>query len=251
MCDLWRNTAPAPAGSIPRQIRHALARLPAASALKLYNSGSFFDRAAIPKSDWVEIAELCRPFQHVIVECHPSLVDQEALKFASMLEGTLELAMGLETIHPEALARLNKRIALTDFQQASTFLRSNNISVRAFLLVGVPFIPEVEQENWLQQSIQAAFEAGANVVSLIPTRSGNGALDALETTGDFREPTLPALEAAQEFGLRLQRGRVFADTWDLARFSTCAQCLPHRQDRLEKMNLSQQIIPRPPCRCGH
>src|SRR5690625_3594082 len=51
MCDLWRNTLdrPTPKGAIPRQIEKALASLPEADIVKLYNSGNFFDRRAIPK----------------------------------------------------------------------------------------------------------------------------------------------------------------------------------------------------------
>ena len=46
MCDLWRNTLTetVPIGAIPRQIDYALAQLPSARQIKLYNSGSFFDR---------------------------------------------------------------------------------------------------------------------------------------------------------------------------------------------------------------
>src|SRR6266705_6696430 len=45
MCDLWRNTLAEtlPPGAIPAQIDDALAQLPAARQIKLYNSGSFFD----------------------------------------------------------------------------------------------------------------------------------------------------------------------------------------------------------------
>ena len=44
MCDLWKNTLTdkVPLGAIPIQIEHALARMPPARQIKLYNSGSFF-----------------------------------------------------------------------------------------------------------------------------------------------------------------------------------------------------------------
>ena len=58
MCDLWRNTLTesVPAGAIPEQIEYALARLPTARQIKLYNSGSFFDLHAIPIEDYPAIA---------------------------------------------------------------------------------------------------------------------------------------------------------------------------------------------------
>ena len=252
MCDLWRNTAPAPRGSIPLQIERALGELGAAEArvLKLYNSGSFFDGGAIPKSDWNAIAGLCRGFDRVVVECHPRLVSEAVLEFRNLLGAQLEVAMGLETCHPGALEKINKRITVEDYANAARFLKSNQISVRTFLLVGTPFIPREQQARWVNQSIEVAFTAGSNVVSLIPTRAGNGALDELMSEGEFCEPSMSDLEAAQEFGLRLRASRLFADTWDIERFSDCASCGEARRDRLERINLSQMIEPRVECVCG-
>ena len=89
MCDLWKNTldAPTPRGAIPEQIRWALERLPAARRIKLYNAGSFFDRAAIPPEDHAAIAELVRGFDRVVVECHPALVGDNVLRFRDLLGG--------------------------------------------------------------------------------------------------------------------------------------------------------------------
>jgi uncharacterized Fe-S cluster-containing MiaB family protein len=245
MCDLWRNTTEAagPAGSAPRQIRAALAELPGASVLKLYNSGSFFDSGAIPRADWPAIAELCRGFERIIVESHPRLVGPAVLEFAGMIGGTLEVAMGLETCHPAALHLLNKRIAPADFWRACAFLKAGGIQVRSFVLVRPPFVPEPEQTHWLRKSTRFALDSGSDVVALIPTRLGNGALEALGA----REPALVEIEAAQEFGISLGAGRVFADTWDLARFSHCDACAEARSERLARMNLAQTIEPRVNC----
>ena len=76
MCDLWQNTLTetVPVGAIPAQIDYALARLPSARHIKLYNSGSFFDPHAIPPADYAPIAARLVSFEHVIVESHPALV---------------------------------------------------------------------------------------------------------------------------------------------------------------------------------
>ena len=115
MCDLWRNTVKetVPAGAIPRQIDYALERLSAARQIKLYNSGSFFDPRAIPPGDYEAIARRLNAFERVIVECHPALVGDACLRFRDLIHGQLEVAMGLETAHPEILERLNKRMTLT------------------------------------------------------------------------------------------------------------------------------------------
>ena len=254
MCDLWRNTLDesVPLGAIPAQIDYALARLPAAAQIKLYNSGSFFDPRAIPRDEYAAIAGRLHAFERVIVECHPALVTNPVLQFQKLLTGPLEIAIGLETAHPEALDRLNKGMTLDQFSRAAGFLREHRMDLRVFLLVHPPFVARVEAGEWVRRSIDYSFESGASVVSLIPTRGGNGAMDALITSGDFIEPRLADLEQAVEYGIKLQRGRVFADLWDLERFSSCEVCFGRRRARLDHMNRSQSIEPVIPCdSCGY
>ena len=237
MCDLWKNTLTesVPAGAIPAQIEYALARLPSASHVKLYNSGSFFDPRAIPVADYERVAALLRPFEHVIVESHPALVGERCLRFRDLLAGRLEVAMGLETVHPTVLPRLNKQMTLEQFRAAADLLRDGGIDLRAFILVKPPFLEEGEAVEWARRSLDFAFDCGASVAALIPTRDGNGAMEAL----DFRPPTIAMLEESAEYGLTLGAGRVFADVWDLGRFSRCDRCFEARVARLERINLEQ------------
>ncbi len=253
MCDLWKDTLPeaAPPGAVAAQIRAALASLPPARQVKLYNAGSFFDAQAIRPEEDAEIASLLRPFERIIVESHPALVGERCLRLRDRLDGELEVALGLETIHPEILSRLNKRMSADDFQRAAAFLREADIAMRAFVLVGLPWLAEAETVDWTCRSIHFAFACGATAVSLIPTRGGNGALDALSASGDFAQPGLESLEAAVDFGIQLGRGRVFADLWDVARFSRCAACYPERAARLWQTNLRQTVLPGVACpACG-
>jgi archaeosine synthase beta-subunit len=249
MCDLWRNTLDerVPVGAIPAQIRYALERLPPARQVKLYNSGSFFDPAAIPPDDYAEIAGLVAPFERVIVECHPAMLGRRCLQFQSLMAGELEVAVGLETAHAGVLERLNKRMTLESFAQGAAFLAEHGIALRVFLLVRPPFMSEAEGVEWACRSLEVAFDHGASVCALIPTRGGNGAMDALAARGEFAPPTLASLEAAAEYGVRLGRGRVFADLWEAEQFATCAACAPARMARLAVMNRTQIVAP--PVRC--
>jgi len=254
MCDLWRNTLTesVPPGAIPRQIQFALDRLPAARQVKLYNSGSFFDAQAIPPSDYPAITKLLQPFERVIVECHPALIGERCWEFCEMLERPLEVAMGLETAHPGVLEKLNKRMTIELFAQAAQKLRAHAVGLRVFVLVQPPFMDSGESLTWAKRSVDFAFACGASVVSLIPTRGGNGAMETLARMGEFEAPSLATLEYAVEYGQRLERGRVFADLWDLEqRARRCAACWPARLERLRTMNLSQQVLERVPCAlCG-
>ncbi|MGV3721104.1 MAG: radical SAM protein [Actinomycetota bacterium] len=260
MCDLWRNTLEetVPAGAIVEQVRYALEQLPppgsAPRHLKLYNAGSFFDPRAIPPGEHPEIARLAAPFQRVVVECHPAFVNGAAVTFRNLLsansgsEAALEVAIGLETAHPEVLERLNKRMTLEQFRKAADFLRRENIALRVFILVRPPWLSEAQGLEWAKRSLDLAFECGASVCALIPTRAGNGAMDALAAAGEFTPPTLASLESALDYGLSLRAGRVFADLWDIEQFTACARCAEERIDRLKRINLHQQ--PEAPVECA-
>ena len=155
----------------------------------------------------------------------------------------LEVAMGLETAHPQVLEKLNKRMTLDQFRRAAEFLRDNDIALRVFVLVKPPFLDEAEALHWAKRSIDFAFDCGGRVVSLIPTRFGNGALEALAERGEFSPPKLATLEAALDYGIGLKRGRVFADLWDVEQFSDCNACFQQRRARLHEINLRQSAQP--------
>ncbi len=253
MCDLWQNTLEnvTVVGAIPAQIDFALERMPAARQIKLYNSGSFFDPKAIPVEDHAAIAGRIGGFKRVIVECHPALVGDDCFRFRERLKGRLEVAMGLETAHPEILERLNKRMTLEQFRAAADLLGRNDIDLRVFILIKPPFMLEDEAAEWAARSLDFAFDCGATAATLIPTRGGNGAMEALAASGDFAPPSLAAVEAVAEYGIGLGRGRVFVDLWDERRRPGCKTCHESRLERLETMNLRQQIPPRMECEgCG-
>ncbi len=253
MCDLWKNTldrGSAP-GDIPYQIKKALKQLATGRQIKLYNSGNFFDRRAIPVEDYEAIAGLVQGFERVIVECHPKLVGSGVLDFDELLQAKLEIAMGLETVHPGVLKKLNKRMTLDDFAGASKKLRDHDISIRAFILLRPPFLSEQEGVMWARRSIEYAFDHGVECCVVIPTRIGNGALEQLRRQGSFDQPTIQSLEEVLEYGISLGRGRVFADLWDIEKFSACGDCIDERKERINKMNLHQSILPKVTCGCSH
>jgi archaeosine synthase beta-subunit len=241
MCDLWRQTLVenVPVGAIPQQIDFALSQLPKARVLKLYNSGSFFDSRAIPTEDHAAIATRANRFERLIVENHPALVDENCLRFRDLLTGRLEIAMGLETVHPEILPKLNKRMSLEQFSKAANFLRTNKIDLRVFILVQPPFMPAHEALHWAQRSLDFAFDCGATAATLIPTRTGNGAMETLAAQHEFSPPQIATLEAAVLYGLTLKRGRVFADLWDIDNVEGCRVCRNSRIAHLRGVNLTQ------------
>ncbi|MEO8480644.1 MAG: radical SAM protein [Acidobacteriota bacterium] len=267
MCDLWRDTleTDTPHGAIPRQLEGTWPHRPdSCTTVKLYNAGSFFDPHAVPDDDYVGIVDALRGVRHVIVESHPSLIGLRTMRLRDLLRTravtesgppTLEVAMGLETCHPSALERLNKRMTTADFARAAERLKENDVTLRVFLLISPPFVPAAEQDEWLTRSIDFAITCGATAISMIPTRAGNGALEALADEHAFAEPQLADVERSLALALARVEGsrtRVFADLWDLARFAPCGSCAGPRQARLTIMNRTQVSgVPITPCQdCG-
>lgn len=253
-CDLWRWTidGPTPPGALTKQLTNVLQSLdggaPQAQRLKLYNASNFFDRRAVPAEDFVGIAALAAPFESVTVESHANTVGPLTLEFAQLLAGRLEVAIGLETIHPVAAARLNKRLELARFDSAACFLADHGIDLRVFVLLGAPYVPSEESVDWTIRTVEYAAQRGASIVSIIPVRGGNGELERLEALGHFTPPTLLQLEAALDGCIQLspsldraetwppQRSVITADLWDIDRLPACPACSSARIDRLRQIN---------------
>lgn len=259
MCDLWKfaTADDTPLGAIPHQIREALrlgdAPLAQGRYIKLYNAGSFFDPRAVPPADYPAIAHAIAGFSKVIVESHPLLIGPrldpllEALGAEPSGGPALEVAMGLETVHPAALERLNKRMTLDTFRHAADWLERRGVALRVFALVSPPFVPPAEHAGWLRRTVDMAFDCGASSLSLIPMRAGNGTVEALEADGQYQPPTLDLLEESIDIARLGARGRVFADVWDVERLASCDACFNARTSRLVAMNLTQRPIPRVSC----
>jgi radical SAM enzyme (TIGR01210 family) len=253
-CDLWRGTidGPTPAGALTKQIEGVVATLGdvRCERVKLYNSSNFFDRRAVPLSDVQGIAELTTPFSAVTVESHPNTIGPAALEFAAEISGRLEIAVGLETIHPVAAAKLNKRLDLARFDRAARFLSENDIDLRVFVLLGAPHIPPRESVAWTVRTVEYAVDRGASVVSIIPVRGGNGEMERLQAQGDFTPPTLAQLEEALDRCAHIRCAVVTADLWDVERLRACEDCRETRVERLCHFNLTGRPAPGIVCDCS-
>lgn len=278
MCDLWRHTLPGPTapGALPTQIRHALDRpwsegdtrgseRPDSSAvhgprwIKLYNGSNFFDPRSVPTDDLPAIADLVGGFDRVIVENHPCLTGDAVVRFRDRCRPRLEVAMGLETVHEGVLARLGKQMTLDDVAAACARLCAWGIDSRAFVLLGLPWVDPAAAVEWCGRAVAFAAAHGVRHVSIVPTRPGNGTLDALAEQGRFATPNAALVEqAADSFvdqSARTMHGAertlVTVDLWDFGRLGgTCASCMTARRDRLGRMNLAQRSEPRVPIACG-
>ena len=254
-CDLWRWTidGPTPPGALTRQLESILQALDGSTPvrLKIYNASNFFDQRAVPSEDVLGIARLAGPFASVTVESHATTIGPRTLAFARQIRGRLEVAVGLETIHPVAIEQLNKRLDLARFDSAARFLSENDVDLRVFVLLGAPHVPSEESVAWTVRTVEYAVERGASVVSIIPLRGGNGEMERLQGLGQFTPPTLSQLEDALDRSLQFSNTVVTADLWDTERLPACEHCRSERIARLRRLNLTGRAEPRIACpMCG-
>jgi radical SAM enzyme (TIGR01210 family) len=254
-CDLWKWTTdePTPVGALPAQIESILTGCasPLPERLKLYNASNFFDRRTVPLEDLPAIAALAAPFAGVTVESHVNTIGPSTVAFAQLLAGRLEVAVGLETVHPVAAKELNKRFDLARFDRAAHFLAEKNVDLRVFVLLGAPYVPVEETVSWTVRSVEYAVGRGATVVSIIPVRGGNGEIERLQALGAFAPPTLSQLEDALDECIRFTSAVVTVDLWDIDRLTACATCRDARVARLGRINLTGRAEPRVVCTaCG-
>ncbi|MBA3342851.1 MAG: radical SAM protein [Gemmatimonadaceae bacterium] len=254
-CDLWRWTidGPTPPGALTRQLETILQALddPLPDRLKLYNASNFFDPRAVPSEDVPGIATLAASFAGVTVESHVNTIGRQTLAFARQIAGRLEVAAGLETIHPVASAQLNKRLDLARFDWAVRFLSENGVDLRVFVLLGAPCVAASESISWTVRTVEYAVERGASVISIIPVRGGNGEMERLQALGHFAPPSLSQLEAALDLCLQFTHTVVTADLWDVERLPACEHCRSARIERLRRLNVIGRAEPRIDCSvCG-
>ena len=232
MCDLHRNTLPRPTepGAVPRQIRHAIADVKP-DWIKLYNSGNFFDPRSIPPRDYQAIAELCRPYDRVIVENHPRFGQRRLEDFLNYLPTQLEVAVGLETVQPRWLQRLGKQMSRDDFDAYTTSIRALGVDLRVFLILGVPGTSVKESMRWARLSVRHSIARGARHVSIIPARAGNGWSGQSNRLPTF---SLEALSELQDLLLvdADERAVITLDLWDLESDAPL-------KSKLERANLDQ------------
>ncbi len=258
MCDLWKTThlGPTPVGNIPKQILEArksaidLINPSRLRWLKLYNASNFFAPYNVPTSDLPAIANLVKDFDRVIVENHPLLTSTKIADFAKLLNGRLEVAMGLETIEPTALRSLNKQMSVDDVRRATEQLIRMGVDARLFVLLRPPGLSESAAIEWCLASIDAARNWGARHVSVIPVRGGNGAMEQLQQKGEFEPPLTSSLEQVLSESVGKSTMVITADLWDWHRLrGLCPVCSQPRYDRMQRMNLTQSGIEGIQCAC--
>lgn len=253
MCDLWQFTSreKTPVGAIPFQLSQVLPHSSSSKRqwLKLYNASNFFDDRSVPKEDLAAIAKFCAPYERVIVENHPRFCDDRMQWFAQNIEGQLEVAMGLETIEPNAMQAMNKGMTLNDFDRAVQCCQRLQIDVRVFVLLHPPGIERNVSTEWTCRTVAYALDRGVRHISIIPVRSGNGWIDRLVDAGHYQIPTLSMVRDLLH-GMQEHVGQIANASWiefDLWGWDQipggCPRCRAALKEHLMRCHRTQSFLP--------
>ncbi|MFZ2410354.1 MAG: archaeosine biosynthesis radical SAM protein RaSEA [Candidatus Methanoperedens sp.] len=198
MCGYVYDSAQKPPShdDLMKQFEYAMSRCKDEDfILKIFTSGSFLDDGEIDAATRKEMLSRLGAddrVKKVIAETRPEYVTQEKVAEAKDALGKrFEVAMGLETSNDMIRKDcINKGFTLLDFVRASEAAKKEGATVKAYLMLKPPFLPEGIAMNDMIQSINdAAPHAGTISVNLCNVQKGT-LVEEMFDRGDYRPPWL-------------------------------------------------------------
>jgi archaeosine synthase beta-subunit len=140
--------------------------------LNIFNNGSFFNEHEIPaeaRRSVLNMINESKSIRKLLVECRPEYINESVVEeFRSIIpDKELEIAIGLESSSDRVRrVAINKGFSLREFAEAARLIKSNDISLRAYVLLKPPFLSEKEAVDDAVETIKTAFSLGVDTVSL-------------------------------------------------------------------------------------
>ncbi len=170
---LGRSATPA---ELAEQLDRALARYQEEPYVKVYTSGSFLDDREV---DPASRAALVRAFsgraRRLLFETLPEFATSETLEpLREAFSGEVEVALGLESTHPDVLGRLvHKNAPPREYLDAGDRVRALGLRAKAYLLLKPPYLTESEAIRDVLASIVEA-SPHFDALSVNPVHIQNG-----------------------------------------------------------------------------
>jgi radical SAM enzyme (TIGR01210 family) len=178
--------------------------------LKIFTSGSFFDKKEVSKKVLDSLIE--RIYQTELkqfqVESRPEFLSKDGLKyFKENLDCRLEIGIGLETSNDLLRENcINKGFEFQDYERSVKLCNSLNVDVKTYLLLKPPFILEREGISDTVKSTIDSAEAGSAKISINPMNIQSGTL--VEMLWKRREYKLPWLWSLVEVFKRIEKSKI-------------------------------------------
>lgn len=163
--------------------------------LKIFTSGSFLDDGEIDaaiRNEMLSRLGADDRVKKVIAETRPEYVTGEKVSESmASLGKRFEVAIGLETSN-DVIRKdcINKGFTFPDFVRAGEIAKRGGATVKAYLMLKPPFLPEgIAIEDMIQSINDASPYAGTISVNLCNVQKGT-LVDEMFERGDYRPPWL-------------------------------------------------------------
>lgn len=214
--------------------------------VKLFTSGSFFDKNEVPERARNEIlSSLSKKASKVIVETRPEFVTDKTIQEAKKYVGRLEIAVGLETSSDKIrIECINKNFLFKDFVRASDTAKKYGVTTKAYLLLKPPFVDEKDALDDIVNSVlDAAPYAGTISINLCNVQRGT-IVDELFMKKAYRPPWLWTIVEAIKRVHGKTGSTIMSDP--LAAGSTrgphnCYKCDAAFADAIRKYSITQDL----------
>lgn len=176
MCGYHADTNPdIKTDDLLEQLEEAVSRYGGQDIVKIYTSGSFFDRDEVPREIALKILSSFDP-EKTLIESRPEFITDKTLDDYSSQVNLMEVAVGLETASDFVRKNcINKGFSYDAYQNAREKVLSGGHTLRTYLLLKPPFLTEEEAVQDMLHSIEKVSEDG-NIISINPTNIQRGSL---------------------------------------------------------------------------
>jgi len=225
-------------------------------ALKIFNSGSFFDENEISEEVKQYIYEKVATIENIkefTIESRLEYINAEKLKDLKdiLKEKYIEIAIGIETVNDYIRNYyLNKGMRFEKFNNILQICKENGIGIKAYLLFKPPFLNEVGAIDDCINSIKKLVDLKINSISINPLNIQRGTLaEYLWYQDKYRLPWFHSLFKVLRKSLTqkdLTNVRVISDPSGAGTKRGIHNCLKREcekeaQNRLQNFVFSQEL----------
>ncbi len=183
---------------LARVFSEAASALEGIKYLKIFTSGSFFDRHEVTENLLQSMLQVINEMgvEQLQVESRPEYIKSDVLFQAiEGLDSRLEVGIGLETSSDLVREKcVNKGFTFDDYKKAVQICNSQDVFVKTYLLLKPPFMLEREAISDTVKSARDAEIAGSTKVSINPMNVQNRTLvELLWKRREYRPPWLWSL----------------------------------------------------------
>ncbi|MBT7262817.1 MAG: archaeosine biosynthesis radical SAM protein RaSEA [Euryarchaeota archaeon] len=163
--------------------------------VKVYTSGSLLEDREIPVEFQETVLRDCQELgKELIVESRCEQLTEEKLAWASQLNQSFAVAIGLEAYDDEVLRfHVNKGFTTKSWDRAVENLKKFDIRIKTYLMFKPPFMSEADALNhgvkWVEDVAQRSDEISVNPMNI----QRGTIIDRLHRNNEYRPPWLWSL----------------------------------------------------------